>query len=138
MNKETIYQNIRSGGGRMTKIRRQIVQMLSEKDCLMSPSDILARLKKANIQPHRSTLFRELIFLVKNNIAIKNTISGADYYELPRDHHHHLVCLNCRAIAKVELGNHLAKQEKKLAEENNFNITNHSLDFYGYCRKCQK
>lgn len=137
MNKNAIYKNIRAQGGRITKVRKEIVQILCEADCLMSQADILARLKKQKIHPNRSTIFRELLFLTKQNIALKNTISDINYYEIRQDHHHHLVCVNCNSIIKVEIGSHLVKQEKQIAKRNEFNIINHSLEFYGYCRDCQ-
>lgn len=137
MNKDIIYKNIRDQGGRVTKIRKKIVQILSDAGCLMPQAEILARLKKQKINPNRSTIFRELLFLAQKNIAVKNAISGVDYYEIPKDHHHHLVCLNCNSIEKVEIGNHLSRQEKQITKQNKFNIINHSLEFYGYCRKCQ-
>ena len=77
------------------------------------------------------------IDLTTNNIVIKNTIAGIDYYEIQQDHHHHLVCVSCNSISKVEIGNHLEKQEKQIAKQNKFNIIHHSLEFYGYCQKCQ-
>ena len=137
MNKDSIYKNIRAQGGRITKVRGEIVQILCKADCLMPQADILACLKKQKMNPNRSTIFRELLFLTKNNILIKNNISGVDCYEIQQDHHHHLVCLNCNSIIKIEVGGHLAKQEKQIAKRNKFDIINHSLEFYGYCRNCQ-
>lgn len=137
MNKDTIYKNIRARGGRITKVRKEIVQILSEANCLLSQAYILARLNKLKLHPNRSTIFRELLFLAKNRIVMKNTISGTDYYEIPQDHHHHLICVNCNSISKVEISSHLEKQEKQIAKQNKFNIINHSLEFYGYCRNCQ-
>jgi len=136
MNK--IYTDIRLLGGRITKIRKKIIQILSEVDCLMSQVDILACLKKQKMSPDRSTIFREMLFLVKNNIITKNTILGIDYYEMPKDHHHHLICVKCNSIDRVEIENHLKKQEKQIAKENKFNVINHSLEFYGVCHNCQK
>ena len=137
MNKDAIYKNIRAQGGRITKVRKEIAQTFCEADCLMSQADILAYLKKQKIYPNRSTIFRELLFFTKNNIIVKNTISGIDYYEIPQDHHHHLVCLKCNSIEKVEIDDHLAKQERQISKQNKFNIINHSLEFYGICKFCQ-
>ncbi|QQG52524.1 MAG: transcriptional repressor [Candidatus Falkowbacteria bacterium] len=138
MNKENIYQNIRNQGGRLTRLRKGIVQILLAEDCLLSSAKLLSRLNKSNLTPNRSTIFRELLFLTNNQIILKNNISGVDYYEIPCDkHHHHLVCLKCHAISKVELADQLQKQEKKIAKQNKFKVINHSLEFYGYCRKCQ-
>ncbi len=136
MKNDTIYNAIRAHGGRVTRIRREIMQIFSQAGCLMSQADILARLKKTRISPNRSTLYRELLYLAKNSFIVKNTISSVDYYEISPDHHH-LVCLKCNSIEKITIGNHLVKQAKRIAKLKKFNITNHSLDFYGYCRKCQ-
>lgn len=138
MNKETIYQNIRAQGGRLTKLRQEIVQILVAEDCLVSVSKLLEHLNKRQLSPNRSTIFRELLFLTQNQIVLKNNISGVDYYELPGEHHHHhLICLKCNSIGKVKLAGHLEAQERKIAKQNKFEITKHSLEFYGYCRKCQ-
>jgi Fur family transcriptional regulator, ferric uptake regulator len=137
MKKDGIYNKIRASGGRITRIRKEIVQTFLDTDCLMSQTDILVSLNILKLYPNRSTIFRELLFLTKNSITVKITISGVDYYEIPKDHHHHLVCLGCNSISKVEIGNHLKKQEKQIAKQNKFNIINHSLEFYGYCRECQ-
>lgn len=137
MNLDIIFKKIHAQGGRITKVRKEVVRILSETECLMSQADIFAQLKKLKIEPCRSTIFRELFFLTKNNIVIKNTISGVDYYEIPQGHHHHLVCLGCNSIKKVEINNHLKKQENQIEKQNQFNIINHSLEFYGYCRNCQ-
>ncbi len=133
----TIHKIIQSSGGRLTKIKKAIIDVLSDNRCLLSKQEVVEKLKVKKIKPDRSTIYRELQFLKKNNIIIKNTIAGVDYFEIPQDHHHHLVCLVCNSISKVEIGNHLEKQEKQIAKQNKFNIINHSLEFYGYCHKCQ-
>ena len=134
---DTIHKNIKIIGGRLTKIRKEIIHILFESACLLSSTDILTKLKKREIQPNRSTMYRELVFLTQNNIVVKNTIAGVDYFEIPKDHHHHLVCMSCSAIQKVDIGNLLEKQEKQIAKENNFKIIKHSLEFYGYCHNCK-
>ncbi len=173
MNKELIYKNIRAQGGRITKIRSALIEIMLDEDCLISLSKLFLDLKKIKLEPNRSTIYRELKFLHKNNIITKNIIAGHNYYEInlnhknlinfslepckirkeecvnhnchhklnPKHHHHHhhhhLICLECNSIIKVEMENYLEKQEQKLAKKNKFNIVNHSLDFYGYCQKCQ-
>ena len=137
MNIDTIYKKIRSNGGRLTKIRKAIIEILFKSPCLLSSSNITSRLKVRKIRPNRSTMYRELVFLVRNDIITKNTIAHKDYFELPRDHHHHLVCVNCNSIQKVVIGKHLQKHEEKIEKENEFKIINHSLEFYGRCRNCR-
>jgi Fe2+ or Zn2+ uptake regulation protein len=138
MNTDTIYKTIKSKGKRLTKARKAIIEILIQSPCLLSVSDILAKLKLRKIQPDRSTMYRELMFLAQNNIITKNTIAYKDYFELQTDHHHHLVCTNCNSIQKVVIGKHLQEQEKRLEKENEFLITNHSIEFYGLCRNCRQ
>jgi Fur family ferric uptake transcriptional regulator len=138
MNIETIYETIKSKGKRLSKARKAIIEILFQSPCLLSTSDILAKLKSRKIQPDRSTMYRELLFLAKNNIITKETIAEKDYFELPTDHHHHLVCTSCNAIKKVVIGKHLHKEEKQLEKDNEFVITNHSIEFFGLCRNCRK
>jgi Fur family transcriptional regulator, ferric uptake regulator len=133
----TIHKTIQSSGGRLTKTKKAIIDILSENHCLLAKVELVEKLNIKKIKPDRSTIYRELQFLTKNNVIIKNSISGIDYYEVPQDHHHHLVCMGCDSISKVEIDNHLEKQEKQIAKQNKFNIINHSLEFYGYCQKCQ-
>ncbi len=132
-----IHKTIRSSGGRLTKIKNAILEILSKSDCLVAKKDIVKGLQEIGIKPDRSTIYRELTFLLKNNLVIKNTIAGVDYYEIPQDHHHHLICVRCNRITKVVLTNHLALQEKQIAQQNKFSILTHSLEFYGYCQQCQ-
>ena len=137
MDTNLLYNTIREKGGRVTQVRKAIIETLAHSSCLMSQADLQSTLGTNSIHPNRSTLFRELVFLVRHAIVVKNTISGVDYFEIPHDHHHHLVCLGCKSIHKVHMDNHLTKQEKQIEAQNKFTITNHSLEFYGYCKNCK-
>lgn len=134
---KTLYKTIQTSGGRLTKIKKAIIDTLYQNKCLLSKQDLVEKLKDINLSPNRSTIFRELQYLSKSKVIVRNTIAGIEYYEIPKDHHHHLVCLGCSAINKVKFGNHLEKHEEKIAKEHKFNILSHSLEFYGYCCKCQ-
>lgn len=134
---DSIFQKVRSAGGRITKLRKAIIKILFESDCLLSRQEIIERLSEIHLHPDRSTLYREFLFLTQNNIVQKSVLNEAEYFEIPHDHHHHLVCLKCDDIQKVHLSQHLQEEEKEISAKNNFHITSHSLDFYGYCHKCQ-
>lgn len=131
-----IHNTIRISGGRLTKTKKAIIDVLSENHCLLSKQELTGKLKAKQIKPNRSTIYRELQFLTKNNIVIKNTIAGTDYYEIQQGHHHHLICMGCSSISKVEISSHLDKQEKQITKQQKFVVINHLLEFYGYCHKC--
>jgi len=128
---------IRSNGGRISNIRRNIIEYLYQKGCLSSQADIVRYLEKNNLNPNRSTLFRELSYLTKHNFVQKNSIANIDYYEIPSNHHHHLVCLKCNSIERIDMCNHLEEHEEEIAMKKGFTVINHSLEFYGHCEKCK-
>lgn len=126
-----------SGIGRLTKLKKALLDIFSCHCCLLSKEEIVKRLKRKRLEPDRTTLYRELLSMTEKRLIHKSTIAGTDYYEMPQDHHHHLICVGCKKIEHVEMGHHLEAQEKKIAKEKQFDIINHSLEFFGYCRKCQ-
>jgi len=121
----------------MTKIKEGIIDALSENDCFLSKQELIEKLKSKKIKPARSTIYRELRFLIANRIIIKNTIKGIDYFEIPQNYHYHLICLKCGKISQVRINNFLKNLEKQIAKQNNFNIIYHSFNIYGYCHQCQ-
>lgn len=135
--KENIYSKIRESGGRMTKTKKALIDVFLESGCLLDMKAIEKNLLKKGLKPEKSTLFRELNALCENQIIFKNTISGKSFFELPCSHHHHLVCISCGKIHMIEMKNNFKTFEKFISKSKKFLITNHVLDFYGYCVKCQ-
>ncbi|MFA5986266.1 MAG: transcriptional repressor [Parcubacteria group bacterium] len=137
MNLDLILTKVRACGGRISPVRKAIIHSLLTKDCLVSHANIVTQLKKHHLTPDRSTIFRELRFLTAHNIICKSTIADVDYYEIPHDHHHHLICLHCDKITKVVMKDHIKCTSAHIARKNHFTITGHSLEFYGYCAQCR-
>ena len=133
---EEIHNKIRSKKGRITKTRKAIIEALFNSGCMLSPSEIASKMK---IKANRSTIYRELIFLYRNNIVAKSSCLNKSCFEIIKEHHHHhLVCLRCNSFIKIPASGEITRKEKDIANKNNFKIINHSLDFYGLCSKCQK
>ncbi len=138
MTETIILEKIKKLGGRITKVRLALIRILIKSGCVVSESALIDGLGRQKLKPNRSTIYRELIFLTDHNIIKKSVLVDQDYYELVGGHHHHhLICLKCNLIVGVELDNHLDDQEKKMARKHKFKNIYHSLEFYGYCQKCQ-
>ncbi len=90
-----------------------------------------------------ATVYRTLELLVELTLLQKIDFGdGCRRYELntnePSQHqHHHLICLSCGKVAEC-VDDLLDKLEARILEENGFLITNHQVNFYGYCEQCQK
>jgi Fe2+ or Zn2+ uptake regulation protein len=137
MNKDLIYNKIKGKGGRLSRVRLAVLDIFIDSGCVVSENKIVEKLAEQKIKPNRSTIYRELTFLCREKFINKSVLAGEEYFELAGDHHHHLICLGCQSIRKIELDHHLEHQEKEIAEKNNFKNIKHSLEFYGYCQECQ-
>ena len=134
---DAILQKIKNDGFRLTKVRKAMVKILFEQGCLLASSDIQTKLSKLHIKADRTTIYRELQFLLEENIIRKIQL-GDDkaYYEISAGHHHHLVCTKCNNIKEIVIGQHLEQQEKKIYQKEKFKVLAHSLEFYGICSNC--
>ncbi len=105
----------------------------------LSPVDLGVLLRKNGILVNKTTIYRELDFLKDEKIIRELRLNDtAKHYELvPDNHHHHLICLDCKKIEHVELDGDLDREEKKISKNTKFKILNHSLEFYGICKSCQ-
>ncbi len=84
-----------------------------------------------------TTIYRTLqIFLEKGILKQIELQEGKFRYErasLP--HHHHLVCKKCGDISGVG-GCTVEEISKDIAQKNEFKITDHKMEFFGFCAKC--
>jgi len=133
---DIIFDKIRESGGRITAIKKALLECFSENHCILSFKEISGFLEKKNFKPNRSTIYRELDLLRKFNVIEKKEISGKSFYEKKGKHHHHIVCVKCKKIEPILMDNVLEKIEKDISREKDFLILNHNLEFIGKCKKC--
>jgi len=140
-------RRFRGLGYRMTIPREAILDVLCKTAKHLSAEDIYLVVHKTYPHIGLTTVYRTLELLVQMGVVFKFDFGdGRARFELSEDpqgttHHHHLVCTNCNRVIdytdfideEVEL---LTQTEKGLAKKYNFKITNHLLQFYGLCDKC--
>lgn len=140
MNKITVLDTLKQQGARMTSVRSAMVDIFTNTHEPLSASQILEMLKKYKIRANKTTVYREITFLLEGKVIVGVTLHGDQkMYELLKDHHHHLVCQNCHSIEEVdfdEIEELLTKLEKKMKKKNKFSKILHSLEFFGVCQKC--
>jgi len=138
MNVQKLIENIKAIGGRVTKTRTAVLDCLLTSKQPLAAAVILERLKKKQISVNRTTVYREIAFLVEHNFVREVRLLGqASLFELAQGHHHHLICTRCDCVKTIAMGDHLHEQEQKIGRKEKFEITGHSLEFYGLCDKCR-
>jgi len=136
---EKLITILRERGYKITPQRRAVITAFLESDKFATAQQILDRVRETNPDMSLDTVYRNLALLVNLGVISEINIRGKDgnIYELiTTEHHHHLVCLNC---GKAECLDFCPINCEKLenASKNGFNITSHSLEFYGYCYNCR-
>lgn len=138
---EELLEDLKENGERITTVRRALIQILSKDHQPISVQEILQKLKERSIIANKTTVYRQLETLLKYNFVHEVRLSDRSVlYELAngKDHHHHLVCLGCGSIEDVSFRDDLERQEKNIIKSKKFKIIRHSLEFFGWCLKCQK
>lgn len=87
----------------------------------------------------RATIFRTLNTFSDKGLLLKLEFNeGKSRYELSlKEHHHHVVCLECGKFVCVEQCN-LKQIDDEVKKETGFTIKFHRLEFFGICPDCQR
>ena len=137
----------RGCGYRMTVPRQAIIDVLSKTDKHLSAEDVYIKVHKIYPNVGLTTVYRTLELLTQMGMVVKFDFGdGRARYELiegpGREHHHHLICTNCKRIIEYtefidEEMDFLKRAEEGLSKKYNFDIKNHIIQFYGLCDKCR-
>lgn len=122
---------------RQTRARVAVLGVFFVASAPVSVPDILEILSGVGQSFNKTTLYRELEFLVAEGIIVEALALGTcQYYELAREHHHHLVCTHCGDIQDVEAEEDICRIERELWRTRGFRVAHHSMEFFGVCQKC--
>lgn len=136
----SILSFLKGSGERVTPARKKIVEIFSDGN-LVSANDLLIILHKKGLKVNKTTIYRELEFLLNKGLVKEiSLVGGKRYYESTMlEHHHHLICKNCRNSLEIK-NNGLETDIKKIIQETKkkvgFKIEDHSLEFFGLCANC--
>lgn len=134
-----IFKRLREKGYRLTRARKAIVNIFLKRKQPLSVSELRIFLERNSIHVNKTTVYREIEFLLARKMIRELQIGDRiKRFEIwPNDHHHHLICTNCKKVECVEMESCLVNEEKNMAARKNFKIFNHSLKFFGLCENCQ-
>ena len=131
-------------GYKMTPQRKEILKIFVEHSEYhhMSAEDVYGILRESESEIGLATVYRALDLLSELGILVRVEFGdGCTRYELntadPKvHHHHHLICVKCKKVIEFE-EDLLEDLEETIAEESGFQILNHEVKFFGYCKDCQ-
>ncbi len=135
--KSDIKIKLENSGLKKTEARIALIDLLEREDSPMDVLSIVSSLKSKGIRVDQATVYRILeVFTNKSLINRLEFGEGKYRYELQKDDHHHLICLNCGRIEDIE-DKYMKKFESDIRGKKGFLVESHSLEFFGLCKNCQ-
>ncbi len=135
---KTIKDIVKKQKGRLTKIKKVLIDLFEKKECGVSKKDIVLYLNKNKLFPNESTIYRELNFFIDKKIIRRFRIVNYEFYEKFDYCHEHFLCLNCKTLSPLKLHNYIKKFQSNIEKKSNIKIFSHDINFYGYCKNCYK
>ena len=130
-------QDLRKAGLKVTLPRMKILEILeNSSQPHLSAEDIYRILLESDEEIGIATIYRVLTQFESAGLVIRHHFEGGQaVFELDRGKHHdHLICIQCGKIVEF-VNTEIEDQQKKIADDAGFNITDHSLIIYGECTK---
>ena len=128
-------QDLRKAGLKVTLPRMKILEILEQSNQQhLSAEDIYRVLLDSDEEIGLATIYRVLTQFEGAGLVMRHHFEGGQaVFELDRGKHHdHLICIKCGKIVEF-VNSSIEEQQNKIAEENGFKITDHSLIIYGEC-----
>ncbi len=132
--------NLKKAGLKITLPRRKILEMLEKtKEHHLSAEDIYRILLESGEEIGLATVYRVLTQFEEAGLVIRHHFEGGQsVFELDNGtHHDHLVCVKCGRVEEF-IDEVIEKRQQEIAKQAGYTITDHSLNIYGSCGKCQK
>jgi len=131
---------LKSNKLKYTTQRELILQIIYNNDGHFTPEDIynLIKISYPKVKLGIATVYRTLTLLEDANIvsSISFGTQGKKYEFGLKEHHDHLVCLECGGIEEF-FDDTIEKQQEEIAKKFNFKMTDHIMKIIGTCKACQ-
>ena len=120
--------------------REVILETLYNSDEHLTPEALhhLIQEKFPDLNTGIATVYRTLALLEDSNIVTSLSFGAqGKKYELgAKEHHDHMICTECGDITEF-VDEQIEQRQHKIADELGFKMSDHSMQIYGICKKCQ-
>ncbi len=130
-------QKIRESGLRLTRARREIIEVLVDHSGPLSAREIFLILRSAFSPLELSTVYRNLhTFCARGMLREVDLGMGEKKFEFNSgEHRHHLICMKCGEVRF--LGCPLPHLEDDISKKTSYDVVEHRLNVYGFCPICR-
>ena len=135
---------LKKKGLKVTKQRLLVLQALAScPDKHLTAEEIYTIIKADCPEIGLATVYRTIQLLLELNLIDRiNLDDGFVRYEIgsvgendSKHHHHHLICRSCGKVLSFQ-DDLLEELEDKIKETTGFQVVDHEVKLYGYCKEC--
>ena len=129
---------LRRAGLKVTGPRVKVLGVLeAHKEAHLSAETVHRYLMEQGDDASLATVYRVLTQFEAAGIVRRHHFEGDHaVFELDQgEHHDHLVCLKCGVVQEF-VDEVIEARQEKIAQQYQFNMTDHSLTIYGICGAC--
>lgn len=120
---------------RLTEPRKDVFNILNSHDEPLTIGQII----KTSQFAERTSVYRTLQLFKELGIVEIVQVGWKQRYELAepfREHHHHLICMKCGELVKIDQPK-LEKMIKKIGDSHSYELTGHHIELRGICKNCK-
>jgi Fur family ferric uptake transcriptional regulator len=129
-----MLRRLEQEGLRMTGQRELVVRTIADKPGSFAPEALVDELRPHGIG--RATVYRALELLERLGMLTRMHLDTCHGYTVcDEGHHHHMVCSSCNAVVPVDATG-IESEIQKLADQLQFRVDTHMLEFAGRCPAC--
>lgn len=132
-------KQLKDAGLKVTLPRLKILNILeSSSKHHLSAEEIYKALLDTGEDVGLATVYRVLTQFESAGLINRHHFEGGfSVFELSEgEHHDHLVCVKCGRVDEF-IDDVIESRQKMIAERAQFKMTDHSLNIYGLCQRCQ-
>lgn len=129
---------LRRRGGRITRARRELLQIIARATRPLTPSELHRLLLRRGVRIDRVSVYRNLAALLE--LGLLHRVVGSTAVRPCADAeqrcHHAIVCAACGGVREF----HSAALEKALGEvrrSTRYRVLGHVIELRGLCRRCR-
>jgi Fur family transcriptional regulator, ferric uptake regulator len=127
-------------GLKSTRQRSLIIDTFFELQGHPTVEELWGQVRQEDERVSVATVYRTMKLLSDSGLAhARNFGDGQTRYEaaVGKEHHDHLICTGCGAIVEFE-NDRIEQLQGAVARKHGFLVTNHKMELYGLCRRCQR
>ncbi len=134
-----LRHSIRQSGLKNSKQREEIISVLYKSGTHLSPEEITNELRTRDKSTSISSVYRILAFLEKEGFitALEPGKNGKRYEIAAKEHHDHIICLQCGKILEF-VDKEIEARQLQVTKEHKAKLISHDMRLFVICDACQK